>query len=181
MIYGGNTMDIEKRIELVKQSQEFSSKNDNYVLSKSFVELTSKVNSCLTRMNLNKEDVLIYYERYENKDSLLAIKIKKGKISNGENYAFIACHPYYGKDIFCNVEMYSDSGSLAMNMANLLSRDIVFFFEKIEEELKNNKCDNLQISNVIFLDQKDEKETLLAEDNSVKVKIKRLFKRNNKS
>jgi len=139
-------MYIEDRINMIKETDEFYEKNTNIVSEEIFMELILNLNKCLNCLNLKKEDVILYYERYENKSSLLTIKLKKETNEDIKNCVFIVCYPYYSKEIFCNIQMYSTSGYEAINIVNLLSKYIVNFFDKIETSLKFKKCENIQIS-----------------------------------
>lgn len=134
----------EKKIDVIKFENNNKGNNIEFG-TEIFERLVLKVKAVAPVLKMKEEDLYFYYERFPDNTSLLALKIKEGK-NDRKAFALIGCNSYImNKKVYCNVEMYSDSGKEAMKMANLLVNDIVQFFQDLENEIyeKNIKCDSL--------------------------------------
>ena len=140
-----------------------------------FYRIIEIIKLALKSIGVNLEGMQVYYQRNVDTTSILAIKVSQGKDSDIDNYMFNGCKAWkHGSNVSCDVYMQSEAKSAqkSMKLANLISRDIVDFFDEIENDLlKNNKFD-LSLSLIMPLDIKKEKE-----ENNIKKLVKRILKK----
>ncbi len=125
----------------VEESTELSVLQTIDIDENIFLDIIDKVISCMTRLGIKLDDKNVYYQRYANKTSILAIKLGKGEDSDTNNFMFNGCDAtYFNGDRSCDVYLHANKkiGQEAMNMANMMSGDIVEFFNTIEGELALN-------------------------------------------
>ena len=140
-----------------------------------FYKITEIVKTTLIRLGINPEGMKIYYERNCDTTSILAIKVTKGSDNNINNYMFNGCKAWrHGSNVNCDVSMHAEakSAQTSMKLANLISRDIVSFFEKIEKELLKTNNFDLSLSLIMPLETKEKKE-----QKGVKQLLKSIFKK----
>ncbi len=125
----------------VEESTELSVLQTIDIDENIFLDIMDKVISCMTRLGIKLDDKSVYYQRYANKTSILAIKLGKGEENDTNNFMFNGCDAtYFNGDRSCDVYLHANKkiGQEAMNMANMMSSDIVEFFNTIEGELVLN-------------------------------------------
>lgn len=144
-----------------------------------FDNLTNVVIKSFDKLGINLKGMLIYYQRYSYSSSVLAVKVLSGDDSDINNYMVNGCSVSYNNDYAnCNVYLHSlgKNDLKLVNIANLISNDIVTFFEDIEQELVKKKLTNLEVSFVIPLDRVKDVGTDFRESN-LKKKMRSIFKR----
>lgn len=140
-----------------------------------FYKIIEIVASTFERININPKDKKIYYQRNSDATSILAIQVMDGSDSDINNYLFNGCEAcIYGSNVNCDVYIHSKakSGQNSSKLVNLISRDIIQFFEKTEEELLKNNNFNLSLSLMMPIDIKKEKE-----QRNIKKFVKSIFKK----
>ena len=106
-----------------------------------FNDIVERIIRCMNLLGINLEDKSIYYQRYSNKTSILAVKVSKGGDDDIANFMFNGCDAnYFGQCSCCDVYLHAEakSGQQSMKIANMISSDIVDFFNLIEGELAIN-------------------------------------------
>jgi len=143
-----------------------------------FYKLINVVKKGLLYNLIDFDDKKIVYKRNPDGTSMIAIKLAEGDDKNTKNYMVVNCEAWKGADkVTCNVEMNADAkiSVSSMKLANLISRNIVEFFEEIENDLYRKNNFDISISLTIPLGEGKD----LAENNKNKSKsIKNIFKRN---
>ena len=141
---------------------------------KYFERITEIIKLTFQKLRINPEGMSIYYQRYQNSTSVLAIKVSQGDDSDTQNYMFNGCSvEYYKNDLFCDVYLHAKakSGKISSNIASLISKDIVEFFNNVEKDLLKNNLTNIELSLKIELSKNNKKD-----DKQKETKIKRLVK-----
>lgn len=147
----------------------------SYIDMQNFNYIIEIIRNAFKRLNINPEGKSIYYKRYTNGNSVLAIKVSQGDDNDISNYMFNGCDVFGGK---CNVYMHSKpkSSQKSMNIANLISKEIVLFFEKIEHNLSKNNLSDIEFSIKIPL-TKELDTKLISKKSKIKKLIKNMFSR----
>ena len=106
--------------------------------SEIFEDIIDKITRCMMKLNIKLDNKSIYYQRNANKTSVLAIKVGNGSDNDIANFMFTGCDANYFKDsLSCDVYLHADKkvGQVSMSIANMISSDIVDFFNTVEGEL----------------------------------------------
>ena len=106
--------------------------------SEIFESIIDKITKCMISLNIKLDNKSVYYQRNANRTSILAIKLSNGSDNDIANFMFNGCDANYFKDsLSCDVYLHADKkvGQVSMNIANMISSDIVDFFNNIEGEL----------------------------------------------
>lgn len=143
-----------------------------------FNGITEKIISCMSQLGIDLEDKSIYYQRYSNKTSILAIKVSKGEDTDIANFMFNGCDAnYFGQCSTCDVYLHAEakSGQPSMKIANMISSDIVDFFNMIEGELAINGFSDSEIFIKIPLSDRVVKQK--QEENRALKFIRNIFKK----
>lgn len=122
----------------VEESKELAVVQEIDLEESIFTDLIDLICTNMTRLGINLDDKSVYYQRFANKTSILAIKLGKGEDSDTNNFMFNGCDAtYFNGHGSCDVYLHANKkiGQEAMKMANMMSRDIVEFFDTIEGEL----------------------------------------------
>lgn len=128
----------------------------NPLPEKSFKELIDIVNECYRKIGINPSDMNMEYQRFPNANSVLAIKMTPGSNYDKENYMFIgSAANKYGEQISCDVFMHADAKSAqnAIQVSNMISRNIVSFFEQTEQHLEENGMSDMEFAISIPMSQ----------------------------
>lgn len=140
-------------------------------------EIIQTITYTLNKLNINLEGKSVYYQRNSNKISILAIKLADGDDQDVSNYMFnggdARSFEHFNS---CDVFLHADAkvGQKAMNIANMISRNIVEFFNKMEKYYLDNGMVDTEVSFRIPLGEDFKKET--SQDNGVRSLIKRFFR-----
>lgn len=149
-------------LENIKVGKSLSlEKVGNPLPEESFIELINIVKTCYKSMGINIDKMRMEYHRFLNKNSVLAIKLLEESDYERNNYMFVGCSPHnYNDKIHCDVFIHADAkcAQEAMEMSRRISRNIVSFFEKTEQELEENGMSDMEFSVTIPLteDQKNQ-------------------------
>lgn len=122
----------------VEESRELSVIDTLGIDSEIFKSIVDKISYCLKKLNVNLEGKSVYYQRNMNKTSILAIKVSNGDDCDVTNFMFNGCDANeYARYMSCDVYLHADKkvGQVSMNISNMISSDIVDFFNTIEGEL----------------------------------------------
>ena len=144
-----------------------------------FDNLTNVIIKSFDKLGINSKGMLIYYQRYSYSASVLAIKVLSGDVNDINNYIVNGCSVNYNDNyVNCNVYLHSfgKNDLKLVNMVNLVSNDIVAFFEDVEHELVKKQLTNLEVSFVIPLDREKSK-GISSKESNLKRKIRSLFKK----
>ena len=147
--------------------------------SELFDDITSKITKVMESLGINLEGKSIYYQRNADKTSILAIKVTDGKDEDYENYMFNGCDAnYYRPGMSCDVYLHANakSGQVSMAIANMISQDIVDFFDTLEGELAINGLRESECSIRIPLVPTVKKEETKKETKGLRF-IRKIFKR----
>lgn len=131
---------------------------------KYFNKILERIRAVFKELHISVNDKSIYYERYSNKTSILAIKLANGDDFDSTLYMFNGCDASsFEKYSSCDVYLHADKkvAQLASRMANLMSRDIVRFFEDFESELLSNNQSNISFSLRMPIYEKEKKSNVV--------------------
>lgn len=126
-----------------------------------FYKISEIVKLYLINIGVNLKELQLYYQRNLDATSVLAIQVTHGEYNDMNNYMIVGCKTWrHGSNVNCDVEMHSEAKSAkkSLQLAKLISRDVVGFFEKVEKELLKNNNFDLSLSLMMPLDIKKEKE-----------------------
>ena len=144
-----------------------------------FTDILDKICMNMSRLGIQLDDKCVFYQRYANKTSILAIKLCKGEDSDTNNFMINGCDAtFFNGHSSCDVYLHANKkvGQQAMNMANMMSRDITGFFDTIEGELVLKGLSNSEL----FIRMPLVKETEVKKDNKqnkVLKFVKNIFKK----
>ena len=122
----------------VEESTELTVLQEINIDENIFYNIVEIINKNMTKLGIQLDDKIIYYQRYANKTSILAIKLCKGEDTDTNNFMFNGCDAtYFNGHNTCDVYLHANKkvGQTAMQMANMMSKDITEFFDCIEGEL----------------------------------------------
>ena len=163
----------------IKNVKELN-KNDNIGINmNNFVKLCDVVKKNFNKLGIGSNGMLIYYQRYSYAASVLAIKVLSGDDNDINNYIVNGCSVNYNNNyVNCNVYLHSfgKNDLKLVNMINLVSNDIVTFFEDVEHELVKKQLTNLEVSFIIPLNREKIK-VISSKESDLKRKIRSLFKK----
>lgn len=155
----------------------------NPIPNECFKELVETIRDCYKRLGIKTEEMHLEYQRFPNANSVLAIKLAEGSNQDKENYMFVgsSAHQYSDK-IHCDVFLHADAkcAQRAVDVSGIISRKIVNFFEKTEEELHNNGMSDMEFSVRIPLSEEKEHEYPPKKDNRI-IQFMKKFYKNKKS
>lgn len=117
--------------------------------SEIFNDILDKIVFCMKKLNIRMDDKCVYYQRSSNKTSILAIKVSNGDDCDVANFMFNGCDATsYHRYMLCDVYLHAEakSGQASMNIANMISRDIVDFFNTMEGELALKGLSDAELS-----------------------------------
>ena len=103
-----------------------------------FRDIVDKIANCMKMLGISPDNKSVYYQRNANKTSVLAIKIGNGEDGDVANFMFNGCDATdYARYMSCDVYLHADKkvGQASMKIANMISNDIVEFFNTLEGEL----------------------------------------------
>lgn len=163
----------------INDCRELSEINDMNIDEKIFEDLITLVKNTFKRLSINTNDMYMYYQRFANQTSVLALKVTSGSNDDIENYMINGCDARWNRsnDISCDVYLHAKAKSAkkSTEIAGLISKDIVNFFNKIETELNKNNLKNIELS--VFLPLFEKKDTEEKSQEVKESKIKRLIRK----
>ena len=111
-----------------------------------FNQLVEVIKIAFKKIGIKIDEMLISYQRYANKSSILAIKLLQGSDNDIDNYIFFGCN--VDNSNRCDIFMHSEAkfAEKALQVANLITSDIIIFFNNVEMDLSEKNLDNLEIS-----------------------------------
>ena len=68
----------------------------SYIDMQNFNYIIEIIRNAFKRLNINPEGKSIYYKRYTNGNSVLAIKVSQGDDNDISNYMFNGCDAFWG-------------------------------------------------------------------------------------
>lgn len=163
----------------VEESRELATIQEFELEESIFTDLVDKIITNMSRIGISLEDKCVFYQRFANKTSILAIKLGKGEDSDTNNFMFNGCDAmYFDGTNTCDVYLHANKkvGQEAMQMANIMSRDIVEFFDTIEGELILKGLSNSELFIKILLVKQQEKSNDKKENKVLKF-VKNIFKK----
>lgn len=144
---------------------------DNFIKIKEIILKAFKI------AKINPDNKNIYYQRQSNGSSILAIKVENGLDDDLSNYMINGSVVNYYRDrLSCDVYLHADSKSAqkSLDIARLITKDIVKFFEETEEELLLKSQTNSEFSIRIPLSEIKEQSK---KDQTTKSLLKRIFRK----
>ena len=108
-----------------------------------FMNIVDKIVLCMSSLGINLDGKDVYYQRYANKTSILAIKVSNGEDHDVANFMFNGCDASeFERYMSCDVYLHAEakSAQYSIKIANMISSDIVDFFNTLEGELVLNGC-----------------------------------------
>ena len=163
----------------VEESTELAVLNEIDLDEGIFLDIVEKITFCLNRLNIKLDGKSIYYQRYANKTSILAIKLANGEDSDVANFMFNGCDASeYAKYMSCDVYLHADKkvSQASLNIANMITRDIVEFFKTLEGELALKGLSDSELFIRIPL-EKDKKVDKNNRDNRLLKLVRNIFKK----
>lgn len=128
----------------------------------------------LDKLGINVEDMKMFYQRNEDATSVLAVQVTKGLDNDVSNYMINGCKAWnHGSSVNCDVYLHAEAKSAqkSVRLASLITKDVVSFFENVENGLLKSNNFDLSFSIMMPIEEVKEKE-----DTGVKKLIKRFFK-----
>lgn len=154
-------------------NDSYSDINDLNINNKPFEQITEIIKDTFTTLKYGKDNMNVYYQRYKNASSIIAIKVLDGSDNDLTLYMFAGCNiEYYNNKICSTISFHSDKRAThrTMGIANLISDDIILFFREVEEELLDKNLKDLEISLKFPLYEIKKEET------GIKQLVKNIFK-----
>lgn len=153
---------------------------DNY---KWFEKIIPEIIKTLNRINIDNSNKYLYYERKKNGTSILAIQLINGNKNDISNYMVFGCSTFISgeiinKNVCCDIYLHAEakSGNYAQKIINIMSKQIIDFFENVENDLCRKNELTKEISFLVSLNQ----EKIISatdEKNNMKSKILSIFKK----
>lgn len=122
----------------VIQSDELAELDGLNIDIEEFNKILNLIRNTFIKNKFALDDMGIYYERKQNGTSILAIKVTSGDDNDMKNYMINGSSAYVSGDkVFCDVYLHANAKSAkrANLLAGLISRDIVKFFQNVEQDL----------------------------------------------
>ena len=163
----------------VEESTELAVLNEIDLDEGIFLDIVEKITFCLNRLNIKLDGKSVYYQRYANKTSILAIKLANGEDSDVANFMFNGCDASeYAKYMSCDVYLHADKkvSQVSLNIANMITHDIVEFFKTLEGELALKGLSDSELFIRIPL-EKDKKVDKNNKDNRLLKLVRNIFKK----
>ena len=153
---------------------------DNY---KWFEKIIPEIIKTLNRINIDNSNKYLYYERKKNGTSILAIQLINGNKNDISNYMVFGCSTFISgeiinKNVCCDIYLHAEakSGNYAQKIINIMSKQIIDFFENVENDLCRKNELTKEISFLVSLNQEKIISTT-DEKNNMKSKILSIFKK----
>ena len=153
---------------------------DNY---KWFEKIIPEIIKTLNRINIDNSNKYLYYERKKNGTSILAIQLINGNKNDISNYMVFGCSTFISgeiinKNVCCDIYLHAEakSGNYAQKIINIMSKQIIDFFENVENDLCRKNELTKEISFLVSLNQEKIISTT-DEKNNIKSKILSIFKK----
>ena len=150
---------------------------------KLFEKIVPEIKTIFRKIGIDSNNKYLYYERKKNGTSILAIQLINGNKNDVSNYMVFGCRSlidstFTNKSVCCDIYLYADakSGNYAQNILNVISKQIIEFFEYIENDLCIKNELTKEISFLIPLNQWK----IISssdEQNNIKTKILSIFKK----
>lgn len=137
----------------------FNISNNQSEITEIFKKIINQIKNTYSILNIDTNDMYIYYQRLPDKTSILALKVNSGDSDDKSNYMFTGCNPsYYDNKVFCEVYMHADAKSAknTIDISRLISKDIVNFFKELEQVIYNNNELDKELSIIIPLENQSE-------------------------
>ncbi len=163
----------------VEESTELAVLNEIDLDEGIFLDIVEKITFCLNRLGIKLDGKSVYYQRYANKTSILAIKLANGEDSDVANFMFNGCDANdYAKYMSCDVYLHADKkvSQASLNIANMITHDIVEFFKMLEGELALKGLSDSELFIRIPL-EKDKKVDKNNKDNRLLKLVRNIFKK----
>lgn len=150
---------------------------------KLFEKIIPEIEVIFKRLGININNKYLYYERKKNGNSILAIQLINGNKNHISNYMVFGCNTFISgeiinKNVCCDIYLHADakSGDYAQKIINIMSKQIIDFFENVENDLCRKNELTKEISFLVSLNQ----EKIISapdEKNNMKSKILSIFKK----
>lgn len=149
---------------------------------KYFEKILFEIEDVFKKIGININTKYLYYERKKNGTSILAIQLLNGNKNDKSNYVIFGCKASLNVKIAsivsCDVCLHADakSGDYAQKILNVMSKQIIEFFETVENDLCRRNELTKEISFLIPLGQ----EKIFSssnEQNNIKTKILSIFRK----
>lgn len=148
-----------------------------------FEKIIPEIEAVFKRIGININNKYLYYERKKNGTSTLAIQLIDGIKNDISNYMVFGCRSFVSgtfinKNVCCDIYLHADakSGNYAQKIINIMSKQIIQFFEFVENDLCRKNELTKEISFLVSLNQ----EKIISapdEKNNMKSKILSIFKK----
>ena len=150
---------------------------------KLFEKIVPEIKAIFRKIGIDSNNKYLYYERKKNGTSILEIQLLNGNKNDVSNYMVFGCRSlidstFTNKSVCCDIYLYADakSGNYAQNILNVISKQIIEFFEYIENDLCIKNELTKEISFLIPLNQ--EKMISSSDDKkNIKAKILNIFRK----
>lgn len=138
-----------------------------------FNNLIEYINISLKSLGIKTEGKKIHYQRYQNKTSMLAIKLNDEDDNDKDNYLIFGAEKFEYDN--CNIYFHADAkvSQLSMKVASKM-QGITDFFNSFEKQLKENNNQDLELNLCMTIENN---KTLKIEEQSIIKKLKRIFKK----
>lgn len=150
---------------------------NDFIFNKEYIdEIVDIVTITLKKLNVSLNGKSLYYQRNSNRISLLAIKLTNGDDQDVSNYMFNGADARSFEHFKqCDVFLHADAkiGQLSIKIANMISKSIVAFFNKMETFYFENGMEDIDISFRLPLGEELNNNK---EDTGIKKLIKQIFK-----
>lgn len=150
---------------------------------KYFEKILFEIEDVFKKIGININTKYLYYERKKNGTSILAIQLIDGNKNDISNYMIFGCSTFISgkiinKNVCCDIYLHADakSGNYAQKIINILSKQIIEFFENVENDLCRKNELTKEINYLISLNK--EKIIGSSEFNNMKQKILSIFRKN---
>ena len=163
----------------IKSVKELNRDDNIGINMDNFEKICDVVKKDFDKLGISSNGMLIYYQRYSYAASVLAIKVLVGDDNDVSNYIVSGCRADYNNNMAnCDVYLHSvaKNNLKLVDLVNLISNDIVTFFEKMENDLLKKQLINLDCSFVIPL-TREKSNGIKNKETNLKKKIHSLFKR----
>lgn len=177
-------MDIRKFN--IEECTELDSIIDSFFDVNEFYKIRDIIYNSLLSMDINPNNLIMYYQRYANATSILAIKLLPGNNDDISNYMFNGCQTFYdsSRKVTCDVFLHAEAkvGQLSMRLANMITSHLITFFEILEQDLANNGLEQSEFSFLIPLkdNKKLNSEKEKTGNNRLMKLVKSFFKKDEK-
>ena len=163
----------------VEESTELAVLNEIDIDENIFLSIVDKITACMESLRIPLEGKSVYYQRYANKTSVLAIKLGKGEDNDVANFMFNGCDASeFAKYLSCDVFLHADKkvGQASLDIAREMTKDIVDFFHTLEGELAIKGLFDTELFVKIPL-SKDKKVDKNNKDNRLLKLVRNIFKK----